>query len=211
MRTLYVGNLNASTWSMRAWLALREKGVSFQRKLVDLVSPARGEELSRLAPNARVPVLVDDGTVVFDSLAIMEYANDAFPGPELWPADARARARARSFLAWMHSGFAAVRAGMSFETTFYRVKPTPPDEALAEAKALVSTWDAELARTQGPYLFGGLCLADLAFVPVLRRFHAYNVALTPRVESWRDELMSRPAVQEWMSEAVTLPPFQYPA
>ncbi len=49
MRTLYIGNKNVSSWSMRAWLALKEKGVAFEERLVDLTDPNRGPTLSKLA------------------------------------------------------------------------------------------------------------------------------------------------------------------
>jgi glutathione S-transferase len=96
-RILYSGTKNASSWAMRAWLALKEADVEFEERVVDIRRPQRFENLARVgefSPPAAVPVLVDDGTVIFDSLAIMEYANE-LGGGRLLPADARQRARAR--------------------------------------------------------------------------------------------------------------------
>jgi glutathione S-transferase len=205
---LYIGNKNASSWSLRAWLALREKGVPFEERVIDLFGPDRGPTLARVAPSSQVPVLHHDDLVVFDSLAIMEYANDGFDGPPLLPADPRGRARARSLLAWMHSGFHELRKGMSFEGTFHKNPVAAPDAALREAARLAETWERELTRSDGPYLLGPLSLADLTFVPVIRRLRAHGFPLPryPRASIWATELMTRPSVREWMSVAESLPP-----
>ena len=65
-----------------------------------------------------------------------------------------------------------------------------------------------LERSDGPYLFGALTLADLTFVPVIRRLRAHHFPLVryPRASLWATELMSRPSVQEWMVAAEALPP-----
>ncbi|MEO8672378.1 MAG: glutathione S-transferase N-terminal domain-containing protein, partial [Tahibacter sp.] len=78
-RVLYVGTKNASSWSLRAWLALREQGIDFEERLIDIRRPARYAELAKVAafsPPGAVPVLVDGDVVIYDSLAIMEYASE---------------------------------------------------------------------------------------------------------------------------------------
>ncbi len=211
-RLLYIGNKNASSWSMRAWLALREKGVPFEERIVDISAPDRATELSAISPNRQVPVLHDGDVVIYDSLAIMEYANDGFDGPPLLPADARDRARARSLIAWMHSGFADMRRGMPFEGTFHPRPVAAPDAALRDAARAAEAWERELTRTdgaEGAYLFGPLSLADLMFVPVIRRLKAHGFPLVryPRAAIWATELMARPSVREWMTAAEALPPY----
>src|SRR5690606_12410195 len=99
-RILYSGTKNASSWAFRAWLALREMNIEFEERVVDIRMPQRIENLGRIAefsPPGAVPALVDDGTVIFDSLAIMEYAND-LGGGCLLPPDAKARAHTRSLV-----------------------------------------------------------------------------------------------------------------
>jgi hypothetical protein len=108
-RILYIGTKNASSWALRAWLAMREQSIEFEERLVDLRRPQRIAELARVAefsPPAAVPVLVDDDVVIFDSLAIMEYASEIGDAP--LPADARLRARTRSLVAWVHSGLSGI-------------------------------------------------------------------------------------------------------
>ena len=110
---LYIGNKNYSSWSLRPWLLMTHAGIPFEEVKLRL-SFTEGSEfkntLKKLAPTGKVPLLVDDGFVVWDTLAIAEYLADRFPGKQLWPADRRARARARSVCAEMHAGFGALRS-----------------------------------------------------------------------------------------------------
>src|SRR5688500_6934842 len=118
---LYSGTRNASSWAMRAWLALREAGVEFSEEVIDIRKPQRFANLARIgsfSPLAMVPVLVAGDAVIFDSLAIMEYANDAREG-RLLPADRTQRAQARAILVWQHSGLSGICSRNSFESAFY--------------------------------------------------------------------------------------------
>jgi glutathione S-transferase len=151
-------------------------------------------------------VLVDGDTVIFDSSAIMEYASDLGVRP-LLPKDARARAHVRSLVAWMHSGLSSLCGMLSFESTFY-ASPPASEAARREAARVLAVWSSELARHGGPYLAGELSLADLTFVPVIRRFQKRGITFDgwPNVAAWADRMMSRPSVAEWMHEAEALPP-----
>ena len=126
MLQLYIGNKNYSSWSLRAWLLLRHSGIPFEEKRLrldwDEGSPFK-KTLRSLAPTGRVPLLIDDGFAVWDSLAIAEYVAELHPEKGLWPADRRRRARARSLCAEMHSGFAELRNtfGMNVEASLPEV------------------------------------------------------------------------------------------
>jgi glutathione S-transferase len=106
---LYIGNKNYSSWSMRPWVLLTGAGIPFEEHLVRFDSfdaqSAFKSVVGAINPVGKVPVLVDDGFAVWDTLAIAEYLAERFPEKNLWPVDARARARARSVCAEMHSGF----------------------------------------------------------------------------------------------------------
>lgn len=209
-RVLYTGTRNASSWALRAWLALRESNLSFEERVVDIRRPQRFANLARIAefsPPAAVPVLVDGGTVIFDSLAIMEYANE-LGGGSLLPGYARLRARTRSLLAWVHSGLSQLCGTISFESTFYaESRRFTPVEAI-EAARIFKACEGELSARGGPYLVGELSLADLAFVPVARRLLSRDPDLSPwpRTRAWMERLLARPSVREWMREAEVLPP-----
>src|SRR6218665_2997530 len=104
---LYIGNKNYSSWSMRPWVLLRQAGIPFEEVMARFDSFDPGSDFKRtvagVSPTGKVPVLVDEGLVVWDTLAIAEYVAERHPEKELWPADARARANARSACAEMHS------------------------------------------------------------------------------------------------------------
>jgi len=209
-RTLYSGTRNASSWAFRAWLALKEGGLPFEEEVVDIRRPQRIANLERIrafSPPGAVPVLVDDGTVIFDSLAIMEYANEV-AGGRLLPDGVRERAHARSLLAWQHAGLSGLCPRLSFESAFYPDRRRMSDEERSDAARIFSAWEQELDQSGGPFLCGDLSLADLAFVPTLVRLQAHGPELDrwPLAAAWRETLLARDTVREWMDEARTLPP-----
>lgn len=211
-RILYSGTRNASSWAFRAWLALREGGIEFEEHVVDIRKPQRFDNLKRIgefSPPAAVPVLVDGDTVVFDSLAIMEYANN-LAGGRLLPLEPLSRARARSFLAWQHAGLSGLCPRLSFESAFYPDKRAMSVDERAQSARAYDAFEQQLAGSGGPCLAGELSLADLAMVPTLLRLVSHTpaerLAQWPRVAEWNRRLMARESVREWLSEANTLPP-----
>ncbi|HKE49084.1 MAG TPA: glutathione S-transferase family protein [Rhodanobacteraceae bacterium] len=209
-RILYSGTRNASSWALRAWLALREAGVEFEEHVVDIRRPQRFANLAKIgefSPPAAVPVLVDGDTVIFDSLAIMEYANELCGG-RLLPADPKRRAHARSLLAWQHSGLSGICAGLSYESAFYPKRRAMTEAEFGEAKRLFDVWENELRASGGPFLAGDLALPDIAFVPAVLRLaaHTDRLAEWPLAHAWSQRLLARPALVEWLAEARTLPP-----
>jgi glutathione S-transferase len=207
---LYSGTRNASSWSFRAWLTLRELGLAFEERVVDIRRPQRYANLARIAefsPPGAIPVLVDDGCVIFDSLAIMEYANE-LGGGALLPRDPRRRARARSLLAWVHSGMSGLCADVSFESVFHETRPALTPDGEAQLRKALAILESELQSSGGPYLAGDPSLADLAFVPVVLRLgsRARDLAPWPHFAAWQERLLHRPSVEEWMDEARRLPP-----
>lgn len=209
-RTLYSGTRNASSWAFRAWLALKEAGVPFDEVVVDIRKPQRFGNLAKIAefsPPGAVPVLVDGGIVIYDSLAIMEYAND-LSGGRLLPKDLKARAHARSLAAWQHAGLSGLCPALSFESSFYPDRRSMSESELSESRRIFSVWEQELSQSNGPYLLGDLSLADLCFVPTVLRLTSNLPSLEPwpLTLAWSKVLLGRPAVKEWLAEASTLPP-----
>mgnify|MGYP003583727557 FL=1 len=213
-RILYSGTRNASSWAFRAWLALREAQVDFEERIVDIRVPQRFDNLAHIqtfSPPGAVPVLVDGEHVIYDSLAIMEYAND-LAGGRLLPSDLAARATVRSLLAWQHAGLSGLCARLSFESAFHPDRSSMTGDEQAEAERIAATWEGALQRSGGPWLGGKLSLADLAFVPTVIRLVAHGPDLSsyPLSVEWASRLLMRPAVDEWMHQARAMPPV-YPS
>ncbi len=219
---IYVGEKNISSWSMRGFLALTHKGLSFEEREISLRQDRDRRKRREVSPTGRVPVLhhhADSGEVrvVPDSLAIFEYLEETFPPPQhpaLWPAEPGRRAHARWLAAAMHSGFAKLRESMSFNLCFLPEPPAATPEALEEAREILGLWDRTLAgrsaaaAAEGPFLLGAFGGADIMFAPVVWRLTAFRVPAeaAPRAASYMKAVLEHPVVRRWMDPARALPP-----
>ena len=210
MLTLHIGNKNYSSWSMRPWVLMRQLGIAFteNRLRFDGFEPDSAFKRAALAlsPSGKVPVLEDGDVRVWDTLAIVEYLAERYPGQPIWPADAQARAMARSLCADMHSGFTALRSAcpMNIEATLPDVGALLwRDRAAlrADVARLGTLWDLALQRSGGPLLFGDFCAADAYFAPVCVRFRTYALPLPAPLQSYVERVMSLTSVQAWVEEA----------
>lgn len=206
---LYSGTKNASSWAMRAWLALKAANYEFEEVVVDIRRPQRFANLARVAEFSApgcVPVLDTGTTVVFDSLAIMEFANDTCGGA-LLPSDMLARARARAMSAWQHSGLSSICRRISFESAFYPYRRALTEAEQAETRPLLGAYESCLREYAGDFLFGAVSLADFMHAPTVVRLHrhAVDTARYPKTEAWMKRLLALPHVSEWLEEADRLP------
>ena len=206
--TLVIGNKNYSSWSMRPWVALRGCGVAFTEKLLKFHSQQWQDSIGTWSPSGLVPVLWEgapgSGFATWDTLAIIERAHELSPGAGLWPADPRARARARAICAEMHGGFRALRGAMPMNIrSRYPGKGMSPEVAndIARISALWTAARAEFGRG-GPYLFGAFSAADGYFAPIATRFVTYDVKLSGEAKNFQLALLEAPAVREWSAEAI---------
>lgn len=208
---LYIGNKNYSSWSMRPWVLMKQAGIAFDEVMIPFDGMEPGSPfrlaIAKLNPAGRVPVLVDDGLVVWDTLAIAEYLAEKFPALQLWPGDAKARARARSVCAEMHAGFGTVRnaLGMNIEASLPEIGAKLLREQAAlreEVDRLVTMWSELLEQHGGPLLFGRFSIADAFFAPVVTRFVTYGVPVPPAVRAYMDRVLALPAVAAWCTEAL---------
>ncbi len=153
-----------------------------------------------------VPVLTVDQAVIFDSVAIMEFANDV-SGGMLLPTDQLTRARARSIVAWQHSGLSNICARISFESAFYPFKRALTAQEKAECGRLFRMLEQSLGESGGPYLFGAVSLADFALVPTMIRLtrHKVNLLDFPLVAAWASTILTHEHAQEWLQTADSLP------
>jgi glutathione S-transferase len=211
MLKLYIGNKNYSSWSMRAWVLLKQAGIPFEEVMLRFDGFGAESDFKRaalaIAPTGNVPVLADGDLIVWDTLAIAEYLAEKFPGKHLWPADAKARARARSICAEMHSGFTALRShcGMNIEAALpdagarlWREQPA----VRADVQRLMQMWRELLAEHGGPLLFGGFTIADAYFAPVCMRLVTYALPVPDDIAAYMARVRALPGVAAWVAEAL---------
>ncbi|HET9817670.1 MAG TPA: glutathione S-transferase family protein [Rhodanobacteraceae bacterium] len=201
MFSLYLANKNYSSWSLRPWVLLRERGIPFEEKLVQFETGSSWEKFRTFSPSGKVPCLVDGDTVVWDSLAIAEYVAERHPGA--WPADATARAFARSAAAEMHSGFPALREQCTMNCGI-RVKLHRIVDALSRDLARVDElWNEGFERFGGPFLAGAeFTAADAFYAPVAFRIQTYSPPLGDRANEYAQRLLALPSMQDWYASAL---------
>jgi glutathione S-transferase len=207
---LVIGNKNYSSWSMRAWVLMRQVGIEFEELKLrfDFAagSPFR-QAVARVSPAGRVPVLVDDGFAVWDTLAITETLHERFAERGIWPAGTRERARARSLCAEMHAGFVALRTHcpMNIEAVLPEVGPRlyAEHEALrADLQRIAGMWEDALAASGGPFLFGAFTAADAFYAPVAMRIRTYALPVPAAHLGYIARLAEAPGVKAWIDDAL---------
>ncbi len=212
MLALYIGNKNYSSWSMRPWVLLKQAGIAFEECKVSFeggfgADSAFKDTVRKLNPTGRMPVLVDDGFTVWDTLAIVEYIAEHYPQHRIWPQDAKARARARSVCAEMHSGFNALRGacGMNVEANLtqagaliWRDKPA----VRGDVQRIVAMWTELLEQHKGPMLFGEFSAADAYFAPVCIRLKNFGLPVPGHVTDYIRRVCAVPGVKAWIDEAL---------
>lgn len=211
MLQLYIGNKNYSSWSMRPWVLLRQAGIAFEEVPVRFDSFDANSQFKRqlkaVTPVAKVPVLVDGDITVWDSLAIAEYLAEQYPDKHLWPQDKAARARARSVVAEMHSGFSALRShcGMNIEARLpevgeivWRDQPA----VRADVQRLVDMWSELLDQHGGPMLFGQFSIADAFYAPVCMRLATFALPVPEHITAYVQRVQQLPGVKAWIEGAL---------
>jgi glutathione S-transferase len=201
--TLVLGNKNYSSWSMRPWMALKGAGVAFDEVVIPLYTgDADKQRILKYSPAGKVPILVDGAVTVWDSLAIIEYLAEKFPGKDFWPADAAARAHARSISAEMHSGFMALRNECAMNIKRPVHKRTLSADATANVERVQQIWTECRKTYGGPFLFGAFSCADAMYAPVVHRFRIYGVDVTGAVADYMGAMQAHPAFVAWTAAAL---------
>lgn len=202
---LIIFNKNYSSWSLRPWLAMKMAGLTFDEQRIALDEPDTKRNVLAWSPSGRLPCLIDGELVIWDSLAICEYVNEAHAGGRLWPADRAARANARAVTAEMHSGFVALRTHMSMDIRKRHVERGAAAQARPDVQAdiarIVAIWTACLDASGGPLLHGSFSIADAFYAPVVTRFATYGVALPPLLSAYSERVFALAPMQEWVAAA----------
>ena len=183
----------------KAEIAAHEKGLDVELIMVPfemktLYQPKHPEVL-RVNPKRQVPVLIDGDLELFDSTQILEYFETVKPEPALWPAEPKARARARLL---------EHKADEIYFPPIVRLmglQATPEDPAAVEARAAAASFydEREKGLGTGEWLAGNYSYADIAFYMAQlfgERMGAPMTDAHPRLKAWRARMSTRPAVRE---------------
>ena len=207
---LIIGNKNYSSWSMRPWVLMKQLGLPFEEHKLRFdfspQSPFR-REVARFSPAGKVPVLFDDDFAVWDTLAIIEYLHDKFPGRGVWPADMRLRARARSLAAEMHSGFGALRnhCPMNIEAALPEVGAriwAEQEGVRKDVQRIELAWAEALNESGGPFLFGEFSAVDAMYAPVCMRLRSYHLPIVQTTHDYIAHVAAAPGVKAWVMDAL---------
>jgi glutathione S-transferase len=178
-------------------IVLAEKELSFDAVQVDLAKgQQRSDEFRRLNPFGKVPVLVDESLIIYESTIINEYLNDEYPHPpELLPEDSGDRARIRLLVDFADRAFtlpvmALEREGKGADKDDTRIQAAK--EAVGKALQML---ERELAGRE--YLGEDFSLADVAFAPALLMLPQVGINIDPslpNVTAWKARLLARPSI-----------------
>ena len=186
----------ARTRAYRAlWMAM-ELGLDFEHLPIEIGDAgARSPEFLAINPNGRLPVIVDDGFVLFESLAITLYL--AKKHGKLYPGTLEGEARAWQWSFW---AIAEVDRGVNIWSLHaVRLPPDERDAALREEALKViaapfKVLDAALTKT--PYLLGGdFTVADLNVAAVISRAIEMDLSAVPNLKAWLTRCLARPAAR----------------
>ena len=206
---LLIGNKCYSSWSLRAWLRLKAKGIAFAEQLVLLDEPGFKDKVFAAAPGSggTVPTLIDGEVAVWETLAIAEYLHDRFPQAGIWPADAPARAHARAISSEMHAGFLSLRNACPMNLgKRYAARDRGPGVARDVAR-ITAVWRQARERfgAGGPFLYGEFSAADAMFAPVVTRLDTYAITVDAVSQAYIEAVLTLPAYRDWLAGALAEP------
>jgi len=210
--TIYLGNKNYSSWSLRPWLALRHAGIPFAEVVIPLDQADSATNIRRHSPTGRVAALRHGEVLVWESLAICEYLAETFPAARLWPVDPAVRAHARAVSNEMHAGFGALRDKLPMDIRARWPLGDRMTVVADDIRRVTAIWrecrerfGARGANGAGEYLYGGFTIADAMFAPVTTRFVTYGVPLDPLAAAYVAAVTRSPAMQAWAADAAQEP------
>jgi glutathione S-transferase len=198
---LTIGNKNYSSWSLRPWILLRHLGLPFAERLVPLDTPEFARDIAAISPTRRVPVLQHGALLLWDSLAICEYACEL--AGRGWPAEREARAVARSVCAEMHTGFSILRSQWPMNARALGRRTASNPERSADIARIEDLWADCRARfgTGGPWLFGDYSVADAMYAPVVLRMRTYGAPLRPASTGYMATVLEDAHLRDWLAAA----------
>ncbi len=201
---LITANRNYSSWSLRPWLLMTERGIAFEDRVELFHEGSSYDAFRRFSPTGQVPVLLDGDTTVWDSLGIALYLADRHDG--IWPADPAARAWAQSAVAEMHGGFATLRNQCTMNVGVRVALPAIAPALARDVARIGELWSEGLTRFGGPFLAGpAFSAADAFYAPVVFRVRTYGLAIPPDARRFVDHMLALPGMRAWEAAALAEP------
>lgn len=198
---LTIGNKNYSSWSLRPWILLKHVGLQFEERLIPLDTAEFARDIATISPSRRVPVLQHGELLLWDSLAICEYACELTGRG--WPRDRAARAVARSACAEMHAGFSILRSQWPMNARAQGRRTAVSPERAADLNRVEDLW-AECRQRfgeGGPWLFGEYSVADAMYAPVVLRMRTYGARLRPASTAYVATVLADAHMRDWLAAA----------
>ncbi len=181
----------------RVWIALLEKQLPFTAQLVDLAGEQLAAEFTSLNPLQRVPVLVDDGLRIVESLAILDYLEAKYPEPRLMPVAPEAIARVR--MVQMVAINELQPATYTLTRKALGLTVTEQAAATAEQRITAVMQLYETLFQQTPYLLGAhFSLADIVAGTLVASLPMFGISLDdyPQVQHWLQQVSQRDSIQQ---------------
>lgn len=204
---LYVDAQYASPYAMSAFVALREKRISFEVTAVDLGARENlNESYAAISLTRRVPTLVHNDFSLSESSAITEYIDEMFSGVDLYPKGVQQKARARQVQAWLRSDLMSIRQERSTEVIFYAPTMSPLSQQAQEACSKLFAVGNELLQSSKVNLFDEWCIADVDLSLMLNRLILNGDHVPENLAKYARHQWERPSVQEWVNQK--RPPLQ---
>jgi glutathione S-transferase len=198
----YYGSGSAYAW--RVQLALEHKALAYERKVLSFAAgDTRKPEFLALNPRHRVPVIVDGDFVLYESNAIVEYLDEAYPGrgSPLFPGDARQRALVRRLIAETDNYFDKATDPVVEEAFSKKPEERDPERLAAGEAGLKEEYAMFTRAMRGDFLAGPLSAADFTLYPLVAfldrcalKLPGFDpkALLTPQMAAWKARIESLP-------------------
>lgn len=195
--TLVIGNRNYSSWSMRAWLALKFAKLPFKEVHVNLFESGARQQVREFGgETGLVPLLVDGHCAIWETNAIVEYLYEKCPS--IWPSAPASRARARSLCSEVSSGFSSLKNELPVNIRARKLATTISPSTQVDIDRVCQIWQNCSNVYPGPWLLGEFCAADMYFAPIATRFQSYGVKLKSDALLYQQAILTHPLVSEWI-------------
>ncbi len=197
---LFIDSNYLSPYAMSAFVALREKDIPFEVRLINLQSAEhQTPSYAVVSSTQRVPTLRHNGFNLSESSAICEYLEELHPSKPIYPSDIQSRAKAREVQAWLRSDLMPIREERSTEVVFLKRSPPPLSNGAQTAAAKLFKAAERLLSSDNQTLFKQWSIADTDLALMLNRLVLAGDPVPEHLAQFATRQWQRPSVQEWVN------------